>query len=321
MVGVAQLVEHLVVVQVAAGSSPVTHPTGRPRPARRPGPPLTRGRAAVHRGPDRAHWLHSMDRFRAARARSRPRREAVMRPSQCAPRSRPPWSHCSGLDARSARVPQHRTRRRHQRPRPRAPAQRRGCGPAARGLAGPPLRRPRPNRAPRPRPRPPAPTAITTPTPTEARPPPPPPAPRPRPAPLPTRRRRRTLTQGVPGRSAYRCCSASAPCWPGRRRGLAPGGLGTQAPLGLGPGGRANPGPAGSPRNSSRRWPTRPPRFTSSWATGRQPNRRWTSCRPTLLDWPARPPTTVAQPASRPDVHRERPGPILGCLVAVPRRG
>jgi hypothetical protein len=31
MVGVAQLVEHLVVVQVAAGSSPVTHPT-RPRP-------------------------------------------------------------------------------------------------------------------------------------------------------------------------------------------------------------------------------------------------------------------------------------------------
>ncbi len=27
MVGVAQLVEHLVVVQVAAGSSPVTHPT------------------------------------------------------------------------------------------------------------------------------------------------------------------------------------------------------------------------------------------------------------------------------------------------------
>ncbi len=26
MVGVAQLVEHLVVVQVAAGSSPVTHP-------------------------------------------------------------------------------------------------------------------------------------------------------------------------------------------------------------------------------------------------------------------------------------------------------
>ena len=31
MVGVAQLVEHLVVVQVAAGSSPVTHPMPRPR--------------------------------------------------------------------------------------------------------------------------------------------------------------------------------------------------------------------------------------------------------------------------------------------------
>ena len=30
MVGVAQLVEHLVVVQVAAGSSPVTHPTAWP---------------------------------------------------------------------------------------------------------------------------------------------------------------------------------------------------------------------------------------------------------------------------------------------------
>ena len=35
MVGVAQLVEHLVVVQVVAGSSPVTHPMPRPRrPAR-----------------------------------------------------------------------------------------------------------------------------------------------------------------------------------------------------------------------------------------------------------------------------------------------
>ena len=32
MVGVAQLVEHLVVVQVAAGSSPVTHPMPRPPP-------------------------------------------------------------------------------------------------------------------------------------------------------------------------------------------------------------------------------------------------------------------------------------------------
>ena len=31
MVGVAQLVEHLVVVQVAAGSSPVTHPMVLPR--------------------------------------------------------------------------------------------------------------------------------------------------------------------------------------------------------------------------------------------------------------------------------------------------
>lgn len=31
MVGVAQLVEHLVVVQVAAGSSPVTHPSTRCR--------------------------------------------------------------------------------------------------------------------------------------------------------------------------------------------------------------------------------------------------------------------------------------------------
>ena len=30
MVGVAQLVEHLVVVQVAAGSSPVTHPDKQP---------------------------------------------------------------------------------------------------------------------------------------------------------------------------------------------------------------------------------------------------------------------------------------------------
>jgi hypothetical protein len=33
MVGVAQLVEHLVVVQDVAGSSPVTHPPGRERPA------------------------------------------------------------------------------------------------------------------------------------------------------------------------------------------------------------------------------------------------------------------------------------------------
>jgi hypothetical protein len=31
MVGVAQLVEHLVVVQDVAGSSPVTHPRGRTR--------------------------------------------------------------------------------------------------------------------------------------------------------------------------------------------------------------------------------------------------------------------------------------------------
>jgi hypothetical protein len=31
MVGVAQLVEHLVVVQDVAGSSPVTHPIARPR--------------------------------------------------------------------------------------------------------------------------------------------------------------------------------------------------------------------------------------------------------------------------------------------------
>jgi hypothetical protein len=30
MVGVAQLVEHLVVVQVVAGSSPVTHPMAGP---------------------------------------------------------------------------------------------------------------------------------------------------------------------------------------------------------------------------------------------------------------------------------------------------
>jgi len=34
MVGVAQLVEHLVVVQDVAGSSPVTHPTAQP-PIRR----------------------------------------------------------------------------------------------------------------------------------------------------------------------------------------------------------------------------------------------------------------------------------------------
>ncbi len=34
MVGVAQLVEHLVVVQVAAGSSPVTHPTATGPPTR-----------------------------------------------------------------------------------------------------------------------------------------------------------------------------------------------------------------------------------------------------------------------------------------------
>ena len=32
MVGVAQLVEHLVVVQEVAGSSPVTHPVGTPPP-------------------------------------------------------------------------------------------------------------------------------------------------------------------------------------------------------------------------------------------------------------------------------------------------
>ena len=31
MVGIAQLVEHLVVVQGAAGSSPVTHPKENPR--------------------------------------------------------------------------------------------------------------------------------------------------------------------------------------------------------------------------------------------------------------------------------------------------
>ncbi len=30
MVGIAQLVEHLVVVQDVAGSSPVTHPSGNP---------------------------------------------------------------------------------------------------------------------------------------------------------------------------------------------------------------------------------------------------------------------------------------------------
>jgi hypothetical protein len=32
MVGVAQLVEHLVVAQVAVGSSPITHPIGIQRP-------------------------------------------------------------------------------------------------------------------------------------------------------------------------------------------------------------------------------------------------------------------------------------------------
>ena len=37
MVGVAQLVEHLVVVQVVAGSSPVTHPMPRPRRTARTG--------------------------------------------------------------------------------------------------------------------------------------------------------------------------------------------------------------------------------------------------------------------------------------------
>jgi hypothetical protein len=31
MVGVAQLVEHLVVAQVAVGSSPITHPISRPQ--------------------------------------------------------------------------------------------------------------------------------------------------------------------------------------------------------------------------------------------------------------------------------------------------
>ena len=56
MVGVAQLVEHLVVVQDVAGSSPVTHPRGRTRrigerssrrfddllPVPRQGPPVPR---------------------------------------------------------------------------------------------------------------------------------------------------------------------------------------------------------------------------------------------------------------------------------------
>ena len=69
MVGVAQLVEHLVVVQVAAGSSPVTHPMvllGRtipwpvplargtgPRSFQRPGPERAQGLAlaCTHNGP------------------------------------------------------------------------------------------------------------------------------------------------------------------------------------------------------------------------------------------------------------------------------
>jgi hypothetical protein len=41
MVGVAQLVEHLVVAQVAVGSSPITHPTAKRQ----------KGFASVHANP------------------------------------------------------------------------------------------------------------------------------------------------------------------------------------------------------------------------------------------------------------------------------
>src|SRR6266545_4225318 len=46
MVGVAQLVEHLVVVQVVAGSSPVTHPISTTAPGDRAGAVRLRGAAA-----------------------------------------------------------------------------------------------------------------------------------------------------------------------------------------------------------------------------------------------------------------------------------
>ncbi len=49
MVGVAQLVEHLVVVQEVAGSSPVTHPAGPARLARSEQLVMFRSRRAVGR--------------------------------------------------------------------------------------------------------------------------------------------------------------------------------------------------------------------------------------------------------------------------------
>ena len=55
--GIAQLVEHLVVVQGAAGSSPVTHPKEKPRE--------TRGffvsRIQLFRESTRELWLHRLD--------------------------------------------------------------------------------------------------------------------------------------------------------------------------------------------------------------------------------------------------------------------
>ena len=66
MVGVAQLVEHLVVVQVAAGSSPVTHPSIRGCAFTRmaqprifsPRPEALHAIAAVRSSPDLEAFAH-----------------------------------------------------------------------------------------------------------------------------------------------------------------------------------------------------------------------------------------------------------------------
>ena len=62
MVGVAQLVEHLVVVQVVAGSSPVTHP-GRPPPPGTDGTPGSVSSRAERWGAGRAPLAQSAEQL------------------------------------------------------------------------------------------------------------------------------------------------------------------------------------------------------------------------------------------------------------------
>src|SRR4051794_16026052 len=78
MVGVAQLVEHRVVVPGVAGSSPVTHPIVRPR--QRPGPrlggqavsvPGDRLQVALDPGPQKQPVVHAYE-ARAVKLRQRP---------------------------------------------------------------------------------------------------------------------------------------------------------------------------------------------------------------------------------------------------------